>query len=268
MPKTLRGGFDTYWTTFGQGTRKALMIHCTLAHSGAWGGMARSLSGALDMVAFDMPGHGRSADWDDRGEIQGVVTKIAADFLEGPTDIIGHSFGATVALRLAVERPELVRSLVLFEPVFFAVAFADHPELRGGYETGFVRLTEMLAAGDSAGAAREFTADWGDGRPWESLSAAQQAALAGRMHFVQAGGEAIYHDAGGMLASGALERIEVPVLLMEGSASPGEISLINEGLARRLPHAQRAVIVGAGHMAPKSHADQVASEVLRFLSGV
>ena len=268
MPKDLRAGFPTYWTRFGQGPRKALMIHCTLAHSGAWGGMARSLSGALSMTAFDMPGHGRSDDWDDRGEIQAVTTEIAADFLDGPTDIIGHSFGATVALRLAVERPELVRSLTLFEPVFFAVAFADRAELREKYMREFNELAEMLAAGDAEKAARGFTGTWGDGRPWESLNSEQKQALAGRMQFVKAGGEAIYQDAGGMLASGALERIEVPVLLMEGSTSPRDVSLINNGLARRIPNVQRAIIAGAGHMGPITHADQVAAETLRFLGGV
>ena len=80
MPRDLRAGFPTYWTTFGQGPRAALMIHCSLSHSGSWGGMARELSGALTMTAFDMPGHGRSAAWDERGEIQAVTTAMAASF--------------------------------------------------------------------------------------------------------------------------------------------------------------------------------------------
>ncbi len=75
------------------------MIHCSLASCEAWGGLARVLSGALTMTAFDMPGHGRSDEWDARGEIQGVTAEIAAGFLDGPADVIGHSFGATVALR-------------------------------------------------------------------------------------------------------------------------------------------------------------------------
>ena len=244
------------------------MLHCTLAHGGAWGGMAQYLSGALNMIAMDMPGHGRSDDWDDRGEVQAVTTAIAADFLDGPTDLIGHSFGATVALRLAVEHPELVRSLTLFEPVFFSVAFADTPGLREKYEREFGAVIAALDAGDSLGAAQAFIADWGDGTPWEALLVKQRQALADKMHFVKAGGEAIYHDAGGMLASGALERISVPVLLMEGSESPSDVSLINNGLARRIPNVQRAIIAGAGHMAPITHADQMGTEVLRFLTEV
>ena len=133
MPDGLKAGSPTYWTRFGQGPKPALAIHCSLAHSGSWGALARHLSGALTLTAFDMPGHGRSGEWDGHGEIQKRTAEIAADLLDGPAHVIGHSFGATVALRLAVLRPELVRSLVLIEPVFFAVALADHPEMREGF---------------------------------------------------------------------------------------------------------------------------------------
>ena len=57
---------------------------------------------------MDMPGHGQSADWDGRHEYQTLVAQAAAACCDGPTHLIGHSFGATAALRLAVERPKLV----------------------------------------------------------------------------------------------------------------------------------------------------------------
>lgn len=269
MPQTVKAGFPTGWTSFGQGPRKALMIHCSLAQSGSWGGMARYLSGALEMTAFDLPGHGRSADWDNRGEIQEVTTRIAAAFCgDGPHDVIGHSFGATVALRLALERQGLVRSLVLVEPVFFAAAFADHPEMRARLAARMAGVSQAMAAGDHTAAARAFTANWGDGTPWGDLPPAQQRALAARMPLVRAGEPALYDDAGGMLAPGRLEALDRPVLLIEGSESPAIIPAINEALAARLPRAERAVIAGAGHMAPITHAAQVAAEVLRFLRPV
>ena len=79
------------------------------------------------MRAFDLPGHGRSPDWDGVVEYQHLSTQIAASFVIEPVDLIGHSFGATVALRLAVEQPQKLRSLTLIEPVFFAVAARDAP---------------------------------------------------------------------------------------------------------------------------------------------
>ena len=149
MPRAARAGYDTHWTTFGQGPRAALAMHCSLSHSGSWGGIARHVSGALTLTAFDMPGHGRSAPWQGEGEIQEETAKIAASFCEsGARDLIGHSFGATVALRLAVTRPELVRSLTLIEPVFFAVAFADDPTAKARFDVTMADYACATDAGD------------------------------------------------------------------------------------------------------------------------
>lgn len=265
MPKADKAGFPTYWTTFGMGPRAALAIHCSLAHSGSWGPLARHVSGLLTVTAFDLPGHGRSGAWDGRGEIQGVSAAIAADFPDGPVDVIGHSFGATVALRLAVERPELVRSLVLIEPVFFAVAAQDDPVALQAYLDRMAGYAAALEAGDAWATAREFTTVWGDGTPWDKMPDAQRKALADGVHIVEAATPALMDDVGGMLDPGRLERLTQSVLLIEGSRSPAIISVINAGLAARLTGATRAVILGARHMAPITHAAQVGAEVLRFL---
>ena len=270
MPKAEKAGFPTAWTRFGQGPRCALMIHCALADSGAWGRLAGHLSGALSMLAFDQPGHGRSAPWDGRGEIQALTTAIAArfvrdDFGAGPAIVIGHSFGATVALRLAVEHPELVSRLVLIEPVFFALAFADRPELRASHEAMMAPFAEALADGDLERAARAFVRVWGDGSPWVQLPLPQRMRLARQIHLIEAAAPALNDDVGALLAPGRLDAVQAPALLLEGSASPPIIGAIAQGLVARLPSTERAVIAGAGHMVPITHAPQVAAEILRFL---
>lgn len=266
MPLAEKAGFPTSFTTFGQGPRAALMIHCSLGHSGSWGGLARHLSGALTMTAFDLPGHGRSAPWGGGEELQALATDMAADFCtDGPRDVIGHSFGATVALRLALERPGAVRSLTLIEPVLFAVALSDRPDLRAPFAAQMRGFRQALEAGDRLAATRAFTVLWGDGTAWEDLPEPQRRALSERIHLIAAGDAALYDDAGGLLRPGRLEALEIPVLLIEGSRSPVIIPAINEGLAARLARPRRAVIAGASHMAPVTHAGQVASELLRFL---
>ncbi len=115
MTQDVRGGVPTHWITLGQGPRQALLIHCSLGHAGGWSRMVAALDDLVTAIAYDLPGHGRSADWDGTTNIQDVSTAMAVDLLEDqakgkPVDVIGHSFGGTVALRLAVERPDLVRS--------------------------------------------------------------------------------------------------------------------------------------------------------------
>lgn len=268
MPHGLRGGFATHWQVMGQGPRPALAIHCSLAHCGAWAGVARALGGHLTVTAFDLPGHGGSGPWEGAGEIQAVSTAMAADLVTetgAPADILGHSFGATVALRLAVEHPHLVRSLSLYEPVFFAVALADRPEMRAAHEAEMAGYAEGMRAGDMARAARGFLRVWGEGAGWRALPRALRAHIAEQMPLIEAASPALYGDAGGMLASGALSRIAVPVLLMEGADSPAIIGAINDGLVARLPDARRAVIAGARHMGPITRPCAVAEEIAGFL---
>ena len=269
MPQDIRGGVPTHWISAGAGPRRALMIHCSLGHAGGWARMAAALDDLVTAIAYDLPGHGRSADWDGVSDIQAVSTAMAVDLLadqgQGPADIIGHSFGGTVALRLAVERPDLVRSLVLFEPVFFAVAAADRPDLDVGNDPHMIRYRDALHAGDRDGAARAFTSVWGDGRGWDSLPPAQKQALAARIHLIEAGASAIYGDGAAMLSGGKLEGITCPVLLMRGGDSPEAITVINDGLARRIPQARQAVVPRAGHMAPITHPAEVAALTRAFM---
>ena len=262
MPEADFGGTRTFWQAWGTGGRRAVAVHCSLAHSGAWEGVAARLSDVLRLQAFDLPGHGRSGDWDQGRDIMDQTVAMALGLIrDAPVDLIGHSFGAVACLRLAVERPDLVRSLVLFEPVFFAAAAAD------GYDTGapFTPFAEALAKGDWDEAARFFTDLWGAGERWDDLPARQRAALAARIHLIPAANPALHDDNAGLLAPGRLERAEMPVLLLEGADSPPVIAAIAAGLARRLPDARRETITGAGHMGPITHPEAVAGAIRRHL---
>lgn len=81
-------------------------------------------AGAHHIAAYDRPGLGYSERPARAHELK-VQAACAAAALEqtgdgGPALVIGHSLGAAVALRLAHERPDLVRGLLLLAP-------ASHP---------------------------------------------------------------------------------------------------------------------------------------------
>jgi pimeloyl-ACP methyl ester carboxylesterase len=71
----------------------------------------------------------------------------------------------------------------------------------------------------------------------------------------------IYEDNAGLLRPGVLDAVRMPTLLMRGSQALPAISAINDGLERRLPNASQIVIEGAGHMAPITHPNEVASAI-------
>ena len=268
MPRDLRAGHPTHWQRFGIGPRPTVLVHCSLAHSGAWSGLAAALASDLQMTAFDLPGHGRSDDWDGGADYQQLSTQIAASFISEPVDLIGHSFGATVALRLAVEQPQKLRSLILIEPVLFAVAAQDAPEVFAAFQPHMAEVKQALSLGDHLAAARIFVGVWGDGRAWDALPAAYQASLAKRIQIVGATESALYRDAAGLLAEGRLDAVETPALLLHGSQTEAIIPAINTGLARRLRHSTEVKIAGASHMAPLSHPAACAAAIRRFLAGV
>ena len=244
---------------FGEG-REVLALHCSLAHGGAWAGVAAHLPG-VSVVAPDLPGHGRSPDWDGRSDLHTLTTWECMGLLGAPMDLIGHSFGATVALRMALERPEMIRTLTLIEPVLFAAARAAGDPAWAQNRAALVPFAAAMAAGDRDAAAAAFQAVWGAGVAFADLPPVQRDYLSARIHLIPATNDTLDTDAAGLLAFGRLEALGLPVLLLEGDRSPPVIGAIQAELARRLPQVTRAVVAGAGHMAPLTHPVEVAARI-------
>ena len=238
----------------GDPDRPALALHCMMASGSYWGPIAAALGGAVDLQGFDMPGHGRSDDWlpaPGDPDYHTAVTRIAASFIERPLDLIGHSIGATIALRIAVAAPEAVRSLTLIEPVLFAAA----PD--AAQDVQDARMQAALDAGDDLAAAQAFLSVWGS-QDVSALPATAQATVARQIRLVADTGPTLRHDRANILRDGGLEAIDAPVLLISGQNSPPVIGEIADALAARLPDVGRAQVPGAGHMLPITHPQQVA----------
>lgn len=256
MTVETRAGHRIAHRTFGSGPRRALAIHCSLAHAGAWSGVAAELAHDMTITAFDMPGHGRSADWDGSGDYLQTVAAIAASFQTGPVDLIGHSAGGVAALQLALAAPGMIRSLTLIEPVLFAA-------VRGtaDWDAHVAQSTpyaDAIRHGDWEIAAQAFMALWGSGAPWDRIDLRQRAYLVRRMPLILACAPGSDDDSGGILAAGALESLDLPAMLIAGSNSPAVVNAISETLAARLADVGVATVEGAGHMCPVTHSAQVA----------
>ncbi|WP_170545691.1 alpha/beta fold hydrolase [Ruegeria arenilitoris] len=252
--------------TLGQGARKVLALHCTIAHSGAWSGLAAALDGEATLIAPDMLSHGRSPDWDGQGDFFDLATEAAVAQLTEPMGVIGHSFGGMIALRLAAEHPDLIRSAVLIEPVFFAVAKQDAPELLAKHDHEAQPYTDALAAGDMVLAARLFNRMWStdDSPRWPDLPERTRAAMVRGVHVVPAVEGVLFQDQKGLLSPDVLGLAAMPVLILSGSKTHPVMPAIGQGLQRRLPNASCAVVEGAGHMVPISYPQDTARLVQQF----
>ena len=249
--------------TFDGGRRAAVALHCSLAQGGVWAGVAARLPG-VTLLAPDLPGHGRSPNWDGVGDFHSLATRAVLAVIDAPCDLIGHSFGATVALRIALERPDLVRTLTLIEPVLFAAARAAGAPAFAMFQAENAVFAAYCHTGNMRAAAVAFQAVWGD-LPLSALPVHLQDYIVQRIGLIVAAGPALESDNVGLLDHGRLEAIGVPVLLIEGQRSPPVIGAIQTELARRLPQARRVVIEGAAHMVPITHPAPVATAIAALI---
>lgn len=267
MPDAVLAGYPSFWRVMGQGAQRGLALHCSLAHSGAWAGVAAGLP-EITITAPDMLGHGRSDAWDGRGDYHTAVTRQAmalrARIGPAPIHLIGHSSGATVALRMALEGSEGIASLTLIEPVLFAAARAAESRAFAAYWHQHAAYVAALQDGKKAKAAAEFQKIWGVGRAFETLTAAEQTYLTDRIDLVAAQQAVLTDDTTGLLSFGRLEALGIPTLLVEGANSPPVIAAIHAELARRLPQVTRVAVPGAGHMVPITHATACAALISAF----
>ncbi len=237
-----------------------LCLHCSLARGRAWAGVAKHLKSA-QLVAPDLPGHGAAPDLDpDRDFHDQTTDAVRALLPPGASPVIGHSFGATIALRLAIEMPGRIAALVLYEPVLFAAA-GEGPGRRATAAADGP-IEPLLSQGRRDLALDKFLSVWGAAGS-DALRPDLRRYMEERVHLVEAASPALNADTARLVPR--LSEIGIPVLLMEGEESPSVIAEIMAALAADLPDARRVRIPGAGHMGPVTHPAEVAAEIGVFL---
>lgn len=107
---------------WGTGPEVVLVHGVVLGGREAWRAQ-RPLTERWTLLAPDRPGHGRSPDA--RQDFETEAPLIADQLLREPVHLVGHSYGAIVAMLAAAQRPDAVRSLTLIEPPATCVAAGD-----------------------------------------------------------------------------------------------------------------------------------------------
>lgn len=253
----------THFLRSGHGPEEALVLHCMLGQARGLDMMMARLGNQMSMIGMDLPGHGQSEEWDKSRDYAEMARDMGVGLLERPAHLIGHSFGGYLALRIAVDHPEMVRSLTLIEPVFFAAAKHASEAALKSYERGARAYMGAIAVGDLVTAARGFTGEWGDGSAWESLKPDAMEYITSRMPLVAASGPALARDKGAVWDG--LGALDVPCLLIEGQTSPPVIRAIGDALEGQIDGLRRETVPEAGHMVPLTHAPEVAELIGAFI---
>ena len=251
----------------GAGGPALVFLHSSTGSHAQWRGLAAQLAERARVSNFDLHGHGRSPDWPEAAgetllaDAQAVIARLHA---EPGVHLVAHSYGAAVALQIALRHPRWVRSLTLYEPVAFgmltrlAPGDAAYPEIATIAEA--VRL--RVARGDLAQAAALFVDYWGGAGTWRALDTAQQAVLMSRIVTVPKHFAALFAAAWGR---DTLARLTMPTLLLCGTQSRDPARRVVELLAAVLPQARCELIDGAGHLGPITHAAAVNERIVAQL---
>lgn len=168
--------------------------------------------------------------------------------------IVGHSFGGCVALQLALDRPALVRSLVVMEPPLFDPNAAVSP---------FAKRETMYHAGDKLGAMSTFS-QMSYGAEWRTLA----GRVPGGPAQVEKDVDTVFQSEAPSMVKwgfGAAEagRIAQPIIYVTGGGRHGG-SL--EQLSAWMPKLESRVVPGTTHAMLMEDPAAVAEAIAEFLN--
>jgi pimeloyl-ACP methyl ester carboxylesterase len=248
---------------------KVLLIHSGGFTSRQWRKLAELLSPRHHVLTPDLLGYGQSGPWPDgkpfhfRQDLDFLESLLDRDGGE-PAHLIGHSYGGFLALQLALRRPELVRSIAVYEPVAFGIL----DEVQDADARAALSAVDHEWQPDAGGAdetwLRGFVEWWNGPGAWDRLNEETRAAF-------RAVGWKLYQEVM-TLAADRTDRatyatITAPTLLLCGELSPLTERRVVENLAATLPHATTRFFRGIGHMGPISHAGMVNEAIVGHVEG-
>ncbi|MEO0912839.1 MAG: alpha/beta hydrolase [Pseudomonadota bacterium] len=241
----------------------ALFLHAGLGSARMWVPVWTHMQ-RFRLMAPNLPGHGGTGynDWQDY-QMQAVEDALSC-LPQAPVHLVGHSFGATVALRLALRHPGRVRSLTLIEPVYFVFLHDAGDAMFAQHLEAVAPLGEAFAAGDMERAAALFLKMW-NGVDLAELTPETRRVMTERMPLIRATEpEILRPETKWRLKLSDVAHLRPPTLLMLGSDTLPVIRRIHWALREVLPGAKIARVMEAGHMVPQDQPQRVAERLKGF----
>ena len=245
-----------------------LCLHSNASHSGQWRGLMDRLSDRFHVVAVDSYGAGKSPEWPSDREITladevELIEPLLASAPEG-VHLVGHSYGAAIALKAALMHPTRVRSLALYEPTIFALVDRDtpRPNATEGIQQAVRDAAACLDRDDPEGAARAFIDFWMGEGSFDRTPVERRGPIVEACRNVRRWAFALMNE------PATLEEfrgLAVPVLYMVGERSPESSRSVARRLAAVLPDVRSVELAGLGHMGPVTHPQRVSEAVAAFL---
>ena len=160
-----------------------VLVHCSASGARQWRRLMDDLKADFHVRAVNLFGYGKTPPWSIEApqtlEDQARLVETALPRNADSVCLVGHSFGGSVAMKLAARLSGRVASLVLLEtnPFYLlkqsgrAEAFAEAMELRDC-------VKKFGAVGDWVAAAEQFADYWGGAGSWQDMPEERRRAFA------------------------------------------------------------------------------------------
>lgn len=244
-------------------------LHSNASQSGQWRALMDLLAPAFRVFAADSYGAGKSPAWMAKRAVtlRDEVALLEPVFEQAgdPFVLVGHSYGAAIALIAAIMRPERVGALVLFEPTLFALVNAQSPAPNDvdGIRNTVITASAAVESGDLNAAAECFIDFWMEKGAWARTPEARKAPIAAAVANVRAWGKTLLDEPTPLAA---FAELDIPVLYMMGRDSPVSSRSVGRLLTQALPRVEVVEFDGVGHMGPITHPDRINETIRKFLA--
>jgi pimeloyl-ACP methyl ester carboxylesterase len=266
MPILSSGHFDIDHTDEGSGP-PVVLIHSSVSANRQWRSLTEALKDRYRVLAINLYGYGGTTPWPGSAPqtlyAQAQLVLALCEHLGAPLQLVGHSFGASVALKAAALLGSRVGSLVLLEPnpVYL---LEQHGRVEAFQEARSLRdhVKCYGALGDWPKVAERFSDYWlGDGS-WAAMPEKRRAAFVAALPPNFHEWDAVMDE---KTAIDDWQRLAARTLLVSDAATRRPIRELVALFAAACPHWRFHTLSEGGHMAPLTRPELVDPVVRRFL---
>ncbi|MEX2321059.1 MAG: alpha/beta hydrolase, partial [Saccharospirillum sp.] len=193
-------------------------------------------------------------------EVALLEALLEQEQIQGNLRLVGHSYGAAVALAFAQKHPERVERLVLFEPVCFSILDASDAGLEGLAPVLQV-FDDATTASDPTAQARRFIEYWNGPGAFDAMPERLQKLFSHQVRKVGLDFQALMHPT---FNAEALTPLADRLTLLHGEQTRASALALIHQLQRWLPDV-RVVNTPGGHMAPLTHETAVNTLIEQWL---
>jgi 3-oxoadipate enol-lactonase len=263
MPMIRANGTSLYYEDTGGTGAPVVFSHGLLWNTTLFAPQIAALKDRYRCVAYDHRGQGRSADDIAPAISVETLTTDAAALIEkldlGPVHFCGLSLGGIVAMRLAIDRPDLIRSLVLLD----TTADAEPYKLKYQAMNLVARFAGLGSVSGAIMPALYGKTTLNDPARADERHAWKQQLVSNR--------NTIWRAVNGVLnrksIHSELGKIAAPTLVAVGEEDTSTPQAMAERIAGAIPGAKLIVIPSAGHATTQEQPAIVTAAIGAFLDG-